>query len=116
MSTSSHHFTSYACQAEAATKAGHTPAASQACRKRRVTGFVYFFFFDDRDGITLATAVTTPDAIFATTPFFGLRFAFEVPGRLPLLFEAGLDFDFAFGLVFVAFFAIANSSTARFVS
>ncbi|MFL6520029.1 MAG: hypothetical protein ACJ8NS_07400 [Chthoniobacterales bacterium] len=76
----------------------------------------YFFFFDDRDGITLATALTTPDAIFATTPFFGFRFAFELAGRLPLLFEAGLDFDFAFGLVFVAFFAIADSSTARFVS
>ena len=76
----------------------------------------HFFFFDDRDGITLATALTTPDAIFATTPFFGFRFAFEVAGRLPLLFEAGLDFDFAFGLVFVAFFAIADSSTARFVS
>ena len=76
----------------------------------------YFFLFDDRDGITLATALTTPDAIFATTPFFGFRFDFEVAARLPLLFDAGLDFDFTFVLDFVPFFAIADSSTARFVS
>ena len=76
----------------------------------------YFFFFDDRDGITLATALATPDAIFATTPFFGFRFAFELAGRLPLAFDAALDFDFTFGLDFVPFFAIADSSTSRFVS
>jgi hypothetical protein len=88
--------------------------------RRLVTGFAhtpsYFFFFDDRDGITLATALTTPDAIFATTPFFGFRFDFELAGRLLLLFEAGLDFDFTFVLDFVPFFAIANSSTALPVS
>jgi len=75
----------------------------------------YFFFFVERDGITLATALATPDAIFATTPFFGFRFVFEAAGRL-LLFVAGLDFDFAFVLVFVPFFTIADCSTPRFVS
>jgi len=75
----------------------------------------YFFFFVERDGITLATALATPDAIFATTPFFGFRFVFEAAGRL-LLFVAGLDFDFAFVLVFVPFFTIADSSTPRPIS
>jgi hypothetical protein len=62
------------------------------------------------------TALTTPDAIFATTPFFGFRFAFEAAGRLALAFDAGLDFDFTFGLDFSPFFTIANSSTPRPVS
>jgi hypothetical protein len=66
--------------------------------------------------MTLATALTTPDAIFATTPFFGFRFDFEVAPGLPLLFEAGVDFDFTFVLDLVPFFAMADSSTARFVS
>ena len=80
--------------------------------------FPYFFFFP-REGITLATAPATDDAIFATTPFFDLRFVFEPPDRFAVTFDfaAVFDPDFVFGLDFVAvFFAIADSAMSRRIS
>lgn len=65
--------------------------------------------FFERDGITLATVLAIDVAIFATTPFFDLRFVLEAAGRFVFDFGAGLDFDFA--LDFVAVFAIADSAT-----
>jgi hypothetical protein len=75
-----------------------------------------------RDGITLATASATDDAIVATTPFFDLLFVFEPPDRFAVAFDLGaalLDdfFDFVFALdFFAAFLAIADSATPRGIS
>ena len=53
------------------------------------------------------------DAILATTPFFGLRFAFEAAGRFAFD-DAGLDFVFAFD--FVAVLAMVDSGTPRAIN
>ena len=65
----------------------------------------YFFFFDDRDGITLATALAIEPATFATTPFLAPRFfAFVFDfGFAARAFGAVLDLDFALAFVFFCF-------------
>ena len=60
------------------------------------------------DGITLATVLAIELAIFATTPFFELRFFAFVR-----VFGAALDLVFAF--CFAAFLAINDSATASLI-
>jgi hypothetical protein len=63
------------------------------------------------DGITLATVLAIELAIFATTPFFVLRFfVFVVVFDLVRVFGADLDLVFVF--FFAAFLAMSDSAMA----